>query len=131
MYYNIRHCAFKQARACFPMSCVFLFFLKLNALFSCSSREPRGITRVTRAPLFTPFLHWFSDLIFNTERSLKSSEPGPKTTTSQKNQQKRHHQDAPTTKTCKKAPSGKSQTSEIDNLYKTFSCFSISPEISK
>ena len=34
------------------------------------------------------FLHWFSDLLFNAEQCLKSSEPGPKTAKNPENQYK-------------------------------------------
>ena len=52
------------------------------------------------------FLHWFSDLLFNTERSSKSSEPGPNPAKKHKNLQKKHPRNAPTAKTCKKVPLG-------------------------
>ena len=84
LFLLIRHRAFRHVRACLiPLLSfvkVFLLCLIFYLLFSSSLMEPHGITRKPRAPLFTPFLYWFSECPFNTERSLKISEPGPKTT---------------------------------------------------
>ena len=43
----------------------------------------------------------------------------------------KHHRNAPTAKSCKKAPSGRGQTSEIDNHYNTFNCFPKGSEVTK
>ena len=47
-----------------------------------------------------------------------------------RNRLKNHPRNAPTAKNYKKAPSGRSQTSEIDNRYNTFSCSPTGPEVS-
>ena len=51
-----------------------------------------------------------------------------KTANNHINQLKNHPRNAPTAKSYKKAPSGRSQTSEIDNPYNTFSCFPKGPD---
>ena len=112
-----------------PMLCVFSCSL-WNSI-SCSLKAPNGFTRKTCTPLSTIFLRWFSDLLFNMERALKSSELGSETTTNHENQQANLHRNAPTTTSCKKAPTGRSQTSEIDNPQNTFSCFPKRPKLSK
>ena len=68
-------------------------------------------------PFFTLFASFFQDpFIYNDwyQKSSKWEPPNaPKSTKTAKSQ----HQNAPTVKTCKKTPSGRGQTSEIDDSY--------------
>ena len=69
------------------------------------------------------FLHWFSILLFNLERSLKGPKLAPQNSQKTCKSGESHHRNAPTAKSCKKALSGKGQASGIDNHYNSFNFF--------
>ena len=133
----IRHRAFRLVgRVCSPclvfsfsdvlMSC----FLNLKRAHSPTDHLHR-LARVTLFPLFTPFLCLFFRPPFWQRLNPKAFKMRtPKQLKIIKNWKKRHR-NAPTVRTCKKTESGRGQTSEIDNHYNTFSCFSKCPELSK
>ena len=82
-YLSFRHRAFRLVGRVWS-TCRVVWCSYIEVSLSCSLKAPIGITRKFRTPLLTFCLHWFSNLIFNKERSLKSSEPRTKTNNTMK-----------------------------------------------
>ena len=127
---DIRHRAFRLVGRVWSPCLVFWFS---DVLMSCflllkGTHSPTDVFhRVARVPLFTPFLCLFFRPPFWQRLNPKAlNMRAPKHLKIIK-KCKKSHRNAPTVRTCKKTQSGRGQTSEIDNLYNTFSCFPKGP----
>ena len=110
----IRHRALRLVRRVWS-TCPVSWFLMFEVLCSCSLRAPHSITRKTATSLFTPFFCFCFRPPFQHGAILKKLKNGTQNNQLSWKSQINHYPNAPTAKSCKKAPSGRGQTSELDN----------------
>jgi len=107
---------------------MFLFFL--SSLLKKGPTAPLTVFLAQLMLLFFLLLFCvcFQTSFFWTVIKPKSSQNESSQTAKNYKKLKTCHGNAATVRTCKKNQSGRGQTSEIDNLYNTFSCFPKGPD---